>query len=90
MRSSTFERAKSLSSRNSHVGLSSVRTQIRYVEFNDSNVDLFMYLIEGIKVRHMRSATFKLGVSNHLTTVTGLSLILNFPFNVNFYRNISS
>ena len=52
MKSSTYE-TKSLLSTNSHVGRSNVihgSTQIRYVGLNiDSHVNLFMYLIEGIR-----------------------------------------
>ena len=64
MKSLTFE-TKSLHSRNySHVDDSNLipgSTQIRYSDLIDSNVDLFMYLIEGIrfgtwKVRRLNRA----------------------------------
>ena len=51
MRSSTFE-TKSSHSRNSHVGHSMLihgRRKLDMSDLIDSNVDLFMYLIEGIR-----------------------------------------
>ena len=51
MRSSTFE-TKSFHSRNSHVGHSILihgRRKLDMSDLIDSNVDLFVYLIEGIR-----------------------------------------